>query len=470
MKSILLLFILPTLFSYSLSEDNNKNLFKLLLYYQTESSIELSTFDYKNIVLSNSQLTVFGSDNRKSKDKDMKMSTESYLYTLRFEYLDTPCLEGSFMCYYGQFQKEFKDKNYEMDCPKEIINEGVITQEELNKKCVLLFEKFSNKVSNALWVCHPDQSVILEFAKTVSSLTRKYHKNQKEIIILTKHIEQNALLIDGELVVTDIELFFRTIDTKEEKMRYKLINLVESVQLLSETKEIIKNWSGDLKIKPEESRCFKLVVQIGGAKTIEYFCFYDVDDRTNVMKGNKMAEKYARMINEKLMNARVHSILDSLISGDIKIDKYKLTPILNDLQRKIDKEKFTLKQLNSNKTQILEELNKKKINEVTKMCQNNSTCINLLLDISKETTLIDMNNPYLEYLKEINRTEILSAWKTLRQENKEYHTIEDITVQCKNTKERKDNVTKERLLDLLHYTGVSLFWNYVPNLGKKSLK
>ena len=468
MKFILLFFISLFALYKSLSEDNNTQLFKLLLYYQTESSIELSTFDYKNIVLSNSQLTVFGSSNKKSKEKDKKMSSESYLYTLRFEYLDTPCLDGSFMCYYGQFQKEFKDKNYDMNCPQEITNEGVITQEELNTKCVLLFEKFSNKVSNALWVCHPEQSEILEFAKNVTSLTRKYHKNQKETIILTKHIEQNSFLIDGELVVTDTELFFRTIETKEERMRYKLIHLKESVQLLSETKEKIYDWEGDEKVKPEENRCFKIVVKIEGSNTIEYFCFYDIDDKTNVMKGNKMAEKYARLINEKLMNVKVHSTLDSLLSGDTTI---KLTPILNDLQRKIDKEKFTLKLFIQNKTEILQILNKKRIDEVNKMCKNDTNCRERLLELSKDVgkdnknPLTDVNNPYIEYLKNINRDEILSAWKTLRQENKEYHSIEEITTQCKKT---KLDVSKERLLDLLHYTGVNLFWNYIPNLGKNN--
>ena len=470
MKFILLFFISLFALSASLSEDNSTQLFKLLLYYQTESSIELSTFDYKNIVLSNSQLTVFGSDNKKSKDKDKKMSSESYLYTLRFEYLDTPCLEGSFMCYYGQFQKEFKDKNYDMNCPQAIINERVITQEELNTKCVLLFEKFSNMVSNALWVCHPDQSEILEFAKNVTSLTRKYHKKQKETIILTKHIEQNSFLVDGELVVTDIDLFFRTIETKEERMRYKLINVKESVQLLSETKEMINDWVGDEKVKPEENRCFKLVVQTEGTNTIEYFCFYDIDDKTNVMKGNKMAEKYARLINEKLMNVKVHSTLDSLLSGDTTI---KLTPILNDLQRKIDKEKFTLKLIGKTKIDILSVLNKKRIDEVNKMCKNDTICREKLLELSKDvgknnkTPLTDVNNPYIEYLNTINKDEILSAWKTLRQKNKEYHSIEEITTQCKDIKEERRDVTKERLLDLLHYTDVNLFWNYVPNLGKK---
>ena len=74
---------------------------------------------------------------------------------------------------------------------------------------------------------------------------------------------------------------------------------------------------------------------------------------------------------------------------------------------------------------------------------------------------------FLKYLNTINKDEILSAWKTLRQKNKEYHSIEEITTQCKDIKEERRDVTKERLLDLLHYTDVNLFWNYVPNLGKK---
>ena len=35
--------------------------------------------------------------------------------------------------------------------------------------------------------------------------------------------------------------------------------------------------------------------------------------------------------------------------------------------------------------------------------------------------------------------------------------LNEITTQCKKT---KLDVSKERLLDLLHYTGVNLFWRY----------
>ena len=192
---------------------SDTKVYKLLVLYKTKNIVDLEKFDYKNIVLGNDQFAIFSSPNGNLPVNDEAIIPDKYQYTIRFQFVDTPCVGGFLPCFYETFEEEYGKKNYTMGIPKEVVDGGNMDKAEIGKKCLLIFEKFEYTTDSAIWICHYDKKVIIDFATDLSNKIRTYHQQEKEFGLIAKHLEDNINLVDGELVITENSFYFKEKET-----------------------------------------------------------------------------------------------------------------------------------------------------------------------------------------------------------------------------------------------------------------
>ena len=73
-----------------------------------EPKHKLNIFSYKNILLSNDQITVFESTNDAIEELNANYNTTKYLITYSYDFLDLPYIGGIYLCNYSEFSKEYK--------------------------------------------------------------------------------------------------------------------------------------------------------------------------------------------------------------------------------------------------------------------------------------------------------------------------------------------------------------------------
>lgn len=478
--------------------------YKLLVLYKTKNIVDLEKFDYKNIVLGNDQFAIFSSPNGNLPVNDEAIIPDKYQYTIRFQFVDTPCVGGFLPCFYETFEEEYGKKNYTMGIPKEVVDGGNMDKAEIGKKCLLIFEKFEYTTDSAIWICHYDKKVIIDFATDLSNKIRTYHQQEKEFGLIAKHLEDNINLVDGELVITENSFYFKEKETGIQKLETKWENVAEVVKVLSEIKEELPEWKGDEKQKPEIERCIKIVIgssDVESMKNNEYFCFYDEKYPEDLSIGNKMAEKFARQINEKLLNKKitdkVKEVFMSPKSSEKEINKSNLILLLNDLKRKIRKSKFVAKKEGKTDAEVLKLIAKEKAELIKNMCLSNQKCEETLDRFAKDYANLqhfadNIDNPYIPLIpKELvnnlgqylnskyninlhgtpSKEDLLSAWKSLRLNKHSYTSMNDFDDKCDALYGvDPSKISIFRMLDLLNYnSNKDLFWQYLPNLQKVQL-
>ena len=171
-----------------------------------------------------------------------------------------------------------------------------------------------------------------------------------------------------------------------------------------------------------------------------------------------MAEKFARQINEKLLNKKitdkVKEVFMSPKSSEKEINKSNLILLLNDLKRKIRKSKFIAKKEGKTDAEVLKLIAKEKAELIKNMCLSNQKCEETLDLFAKDYANLqhfadNIGNPYIPLiLKELvnnlgqylnskyninlhgtpSKEDLLSAWKTLRLNKHSYTSMNDFDV------------------------------------------
>jgi hypothetical protein len=132
---------------------------------------------------------------------------------MRYEFLDVPCLNRSFVCTHGQFMKEYKPLFPEIDysTPKEVL-EIFGDSAEASAKCLLILLNPIMSVSDAAWLCHKDLKTLLEIQVKISHII--YDANMKSYDFVTDYIQSKKTIIKGILTLNKNKFLFNDMDKK----------------------------------------------------------------------------------------------------------------------------------------------------------------------------------------------------------------------------------------------------------------
>jgi hypothetical protein len=116
MKLIIILKIIFSIISIQIKSNSKsintverfKVLFMLKLPTLLTNDSPLNTLSYKNLVLGNDDILFYSSDNTNDATPDSNWNPSQFLYTMKYEYLDLPCVNKAYICTHNQFAKEYK--------------------------------------------------------------------------------------------------------------------------------------------------------------------------------------------------------------------------------------------------------------------------------------------------------------------------------------------------------------------------
>lgn len=413
--------------SLKLAPQNQNKKYKFLFYLSLPTTKlipehPLNQPNYKNILLSPNQIVFFSSNSPYSSVPDTTYDTSNYIFTIKYDTLELPCLNRSFMCTHNQFVKEYRplypELNFEI--PKKIqdlFNNNVKASN--NCLVVLLNGILSNNIfENAAWICHDNIKEVYNIQSELSEIVREYTSYSYEFPC--DYIFMGSVVKRGHLSLKQNEMVFKERISDKEVFRLAYTEIKPYAVALYLKENIV--WKSDEVNKPEDARCIK--IQRSDSmfeKYPDYFCVYF--DRTDyemkydisIIQARFLAEMYANRINMKLQNMALRNSLYTLTKNqkssngnEIEVNNSILDPIK--AQIRIDyfiSRHQLLNMLKSGEisTQMFEssiEGVKEKI--TNSVCSNIQICIKLVnkakedgllpLNGYKEKFATDIQNPY----------------------------------------------------------------------------
>lgn len=353
----------------------------------------------------------------------------NYLFTIRLEYLDTPCINKSFVCTFSQFKKEFSMFYPEIDytIPKEILDK-IGDQTKVGDQCLVIPLGPITSVSQAVWICHESPQKLFKMQKLISEYVTETYKKNFEMEMV--YVQNESVVHKGKLYLTPEDWTF-----KKGEEAIVAANWIDTQPYATGMymKDQIK-WKGN-GTKPEDERCVKLfrkkeVIN----KNPDIFCVYlSQDDMADEITQNKLknnntidaqelklkeiaksrfaAQIYTNKINVRLQNATERDALNKMMNlpkSTLNIDSEILNPVKAKVRDEYLKNRHEL--LNDEPTklltpvQIANELDKLKKKNIKEVCRNIDICINAmnysvdkgLLPLSgeREKFAMDKENPF----------------------------------------------------------------------------
>ena len=204
--------------------DVNSIRFKALVLNKSSEGSTMNKYDYKNIVLNQNEISYYASDSPSSPDMDMAVNTSNYLFTQLLSDISLPCNKNQDVCLYGElvkkYKREFVEINY--DTPKEIS----FNREDINKKCLIIVNKYLNVVEKNTIICHEKLEIIVNIQVEISKRIRdnlfregetsatyqgqivKILINPKKITVMNNETKADILSID-----TDTASYANSVDS-----------------------------------------------------------------------------------------------------------------------------------------------------------------------------------------------------------------------------------------------------------------
>ena len=416
--------------SIGLTPQNKSKQYKFLFYLNlpTTRMIKdhpMNTPTYKNILLSQNQIVFFSSSSPYSSIPDTSYDTSNYIFTIKYDTLELPCLNRSFMCTHNQFVKEYRplypELNY--DIPQKIQDIFNNNSKASNNCIVILLNGIiSNDVfEHAAWICHDNIKQVFQFQNELSDIVRELTTSSYEFPC--DYIFMSSIIKRGILSLKQNEMIFKEKISNKEVFHLSYTEIKPYAVALYLKENII--WKNDMISKPGDARCIK--VQRSDSmfdKYPDYFCIYfdrtdyDMKYDITIIQARFLAEMYANRINMKLQSNALKASLTALAalekeatSTQIEINDSILEPIKN--QIRIDyfisrHELLNMLKTGEISTQVFEtniEGIKEKI--TNSICTNIHLCIKLVNKV-KEEGLLPLNG-----YKEKFATDIQNPYNTL---------------------------------------------------------
>lgn len=353
----------------------------------------------------------------------------NYLFTIRTEYLDIPCINKSYVCTYSQFKKEFSMfyPEIDYDIPKEVLEKfGDATK--VADQCLVIPLGPITKIDKAAWICHENKNDLFRIQKNLSNdIFNNYQKNYEFNV---NYIQNQKEVHKGKLYLSADDWTFKKDDEVVVASSWIETQPFASTVYMKET---IK-WLGEGP-KPEDDRCFKVFRKKEVINNNpDFFCVYlnqdDLADEISDSKaanGNQInpedlkakelakskfaAQIYTNKINVRLQEAAVKDSINkmaALPTSTINIDSDTINPVKTKVRDEYLKSRHEL--LNENKvksmtpTSIAKRLDELKQKNIKEVCKGIELCVDAmnysvdkgLLPLSgeREKFSMDKENPY----------------------------------------------------------------------------
>jgi hypothetical protein len=306
---------------------------------------------------------------------------------MRYEFLDTPCMNKAYVCTHSQFAKEFKSLFPEIDysIPKEVL-QIFGDPSKASENCLLVLMNPVMKVQDAAWICHMELKVVLELQSNLSKLI--FDANQKSYDFVADYISGKSTVIKGVMTLNKDKFLFNDMHKKLIlSAEWKDVEPYASALYLKE--EIEWKGQGD---KPDSQRCIKFFrkSELNNSNP-DYFCaYYQRNDITRkfllqLAQGRFAAELYANKINIRIQEVTVKTNLLELAKmkkTSLEVDSKLLFPL------KIQVRKFyflkrhdlvnQVKLGQLKKSDLKQKLQENKIWAIEKVCGGIELCKNAL--------------------------------------------------------------------------------------------
>jgi hypothetical protein len=331
---------------------------------------------------------------------------------MRYEFLDLPCLNRSFLCTHAQYVKEYKPLYAEFDfnVPKEV-TEKVGDQASTN--CLLIFLTPVMSVKDAAWLCHLEEKVILEVQVRLSGII--YDANIHAYTFMAKYVQGQKEKIRGTVSIDKDKMFFT--DAAKNVLFTATWRDIEPYATALYLKEDLI-WKGDEVKKPEPQRCLKVFRK---AEIVnhnpDYFCIHNQrNDITMKLKMPIPVARFAAELYTNKINIRLQQVIfkDSILDlskypkGSLEVDSKLLGPVKHEVRRQyfIDRHELVnrVKAGELKKNDMPNKLSEAKENVIERVCAGIELCKKatafttdtglLPLSGNREKFAMDIQNPY----------------------------------------------------------------------------
>ena len=333
---------------------------------------------------------------------------------MRYEFLDLPCLNRSFLCSHSQFVKEYKPlyPEFDLSIPKEV-SDKMGDNQLASSNCLLIFLTPVMSLKDAAWLCHMEEKVIMEVQVRLSGII--YEANQQSYTFMAKYIQNQKEKIRGIVSIDKDKISFSDMN-KNVLMSGNWKDVEPYAMSLYLKEELI--WKGDEKKKPETQRCLKVFRKTEVINhNPDYFCIHN--QRNDVIMKLKMTVPQARFASElytNKINIRMQNVIfkDSILElakypkKSIEVDSKFMGPVKQEVRRQyfIDRHEMVNKvKLNAvKKADLPVKLTEVKENVIERVCSGIELCKKaaafctdtgiLPLNGNREKFAMDIQNPY----------------------------------------------------------------------------
>lgn len=399
--------------SKELIEENLKKIHKVLFMVKLpenqNSKNPLNFVNYKNLVVSNTQVAFFESNKNNVAEKDSSPIINSYIYTMNTADIELPCINRSYVCLYqellGEYLKLFPEINFNV--PKEIV-QYFGDKNKMMDKCIVLTNGPAISLDNANWLCHPESNYIKKIQELISKKVRETIKGDT-MELFVRYTFQGSTQ-DGILRLEADKIKFINLqkvvvlDKSYSDVELSAVSLYLKEELPSDVSSLVD----------DASRCFKITQK--NPKLDYYFCvFFKKTDQAmqkqiTVIESRWYALFYADYMTYKCQkwSARYSLTQLSKLSTALEIDQAQLTAIKNQVRSDyfIGRHKIVqdYKSLKMSKTQATSELKELKEKIIESACNGIQVCKKAIyycidkgllpLSGNKEKFSMDPQNPY----------------------------------------------------------------------------
>lgn len=340
---------------------------------------------------------------------------------MRYSDLDLPCINRSFMCLHTQFMKEFKtiypEINYNV--PNEVL-EKFGEPFKASEQCLVVPLNPLNDIKEAVWICHPDIKVVLNFQLKVTK--EIFDANEESFDFVAQYVTGKNKLTDGVVTIDKDKIVFNDMNKSTMlQSDWKDIDPYANAMYLKEELD----WKGDAATKPDSGRCLKLFrVSEVTSNNPDIFCInymkndMSLNPQISLVQGKYAADMYSDDINIRLQKVAIQQSLMALQkeTKKVDIDSKILFPIKMEIRRIYFFERHVI--INGVKLgqimrgEIAGKLEEVKIKTIDSVCAGIELCKNAinfsidkgLLPLSgkREKFAMDLQNPFNSKMPKIN--------------------------------------------------------------------
>ncbi len=485
MKFTKLLFLVLFFYvSFTQSQKSSSKIYKMVLFFKYKEILDykdhpLLSANYKNILLSKDQMTIFASQTENSHMNDNSIDTSKYIYTIRYKFIPLLCHNHNFICKHAEFVKFYSGK-YPMlkyDIPNEL-QKFFSSKQKASINCAIMLHEVKDSTEDTAWVCHQSEKVLFEFIVDLSNRI-SIIKKESELTFNANYIGDSNGELNGKTTVTKDYIKF---EYNSNSIIDNKWNDIEQFSYSLYYRDTIHYKNDNI----YSDSCIRIIRNEDTFKKYEYLCLYSKKEDNNQMnKGVSVfysGEIYSYAINDFIMNNKVKQA-QLAFKEEKEIDFKKIWPVI--LKTRLDYIKCRHIAIGNIKYKLKEnlildkELNRCQKEAIDNNCDTNENCIKIMNYAVKEKIInfetdrhkiaYDVMNMYHGEIP--NYKFVIEQNGNVKEDGKPFPNRETI-LKMYSTLKKKDScssnttmITIQRKLDLLSYgTEKDLFFNYLSKI------